>query len=74
MEKEINVNFMDYIPKKLEEFKERNNAEILASLEALAKEVDAKFTDQIREESMKRINAWPRNWEPPVWSDVLKGY
>jgi cell division cycle protein 37 len=66
--------FIDFLPQQLERFKGLNNAQILIKLEELAKEVNDKFTEPMRKDSLQRMENWPGNWEPPVWGDVLRNH
>eukprot|EP00842_Homolaphlyctis_polyrhiza_P005605 jgi/Hompol1/6045/HPOL_004823-RA len=44
---------------------------LVAALDGLQAKVEAQYTEPIRSESMRRINAWPREWEAPDWGPVL---
>ncbi|KAL2913665.1 hsp90 co-chaperone Cdc37 [Polyrhizophydium stewartii] len=42
------------------------------TFKALEAEIEKKYTDPIRSESLSRINSWPREWESPNWGTVLR--
>jgi cell division cycle protein 37 len=74
MEYEATEKFLEYLPVEIKKIDDLPVTEVIPFLEKLSKDVDQKFTDPMRQESIGRMEKWPGNWEPPVWGDVLRSH
>lgn len=73
MEYETTVKFLEEIPEKIKAVSVLPPPAISGFLSAIGSEIDKTFTDPMRQESLKRMNAWNFN-DPPVWGDVLRSH
>jgi hypothetical protein len=74
MEFEATKEFLQYVPIQIQKIDEIAVTNVIPFMEQWSKDVDQKFTDPMRKESISRMEKWPGNWEAPVWGDVLRSH
>ena len=58
------IEYLKYIGEKVKDFEGKSGADVLVMLDGIAKEVDQKFTDPMRQDSLSRMKSWTFN-DPP---------